>query len=90
MVERLRFTSDGAQDTQWSGGKGIIHVTGTFGGGTVKMLTSMDGESTYLEHADGIFTSEASKLFTLANRTRIRIELTGATSPDLTISLDKV
>lgn len=67
----------------WNGGPGTFHCHGTFGGGTAKLLYSIDnGVSFYELGSSTNFTSSGGAQYFLP-ACKIKATLTGSTSPNL-------
>jgi len=60
----------------------FLHLDGTFGGGTVQ-VEFYGADDTWHDLAEGSFTSTASEQLIIANGIKIRLTLSGATSPSL-------
>ena len=74
----------------WAGGEGTYSASGTFGGGTTRLMVSMDDGATFFSAGpEGELTISGIRSFSIPECT-LRVSLTGATSPNLTISLDSV
>lgn len=76
---------------RWYGDPGTIFATGLFGGGSVKLQISIDGASNWYDSVDpfgvvGTITTNGSLTFEVGG-CYLRAELSGATSPNLTIRI---
>lgn len=73
----------------WFGGPGTLEVTGDLGGGTFTLELSTDGGTTWT--AVGTMTTKTDVThpagFTLMGPCKLRGNLSGATSPNLTASV---
>lgn len=67
------------------GGSGTVQADGTFGSGTLALAVSSDGGTTYTNGGTSVqLTAEGIFNFTLpSDELMVRLELTGATSPDI-------
>jgi hypothetical protein len=86
------FTTNSSVELTWRKGEGQLAAQGSFGGGTLALEYSLDDGSTWtlLEDdpassltADGSFAFRS--MGTDSSSYRLRVSLTGATSPDLNV-----
>lgn len=79
------LTGDGNTDTlHWLGGRpGTVAVWGDFGGGTAKLQMSFDGGDTWIDEGS-TFSADGASNFQLPG-CLMRVNLSGATSPDLNV-----
>lgn len=66
----------------WGGGIGTVAIKGNFGGGTVTMQFSPDNGVTWV-NTDLAYDAEIATNFRIYSKCNIRLNLAGATSPDL-------
>ena len=64
-----------------------VHLSGTFGGGTVQVYFEAEDGVGYLAISDASFTAAADKWIQMKPGTKVKCTLSGATSPNLTYSL---
>lgn len=89
---QVNLTANGAAGpVRWSGGTGKVTVWGTLGGGTVTLQMSPDNGTTWLnvDRAGDTyvtFSAPGGGVFELG-LCLIRFNLTGATSPNVWVSL---
>jgi len=94
MAQTYNLTSDGSTSALQSKGNLNVAAYGTFGGGTLSIQASYDGGSTWFtlkdaNGADGSFTS-AGALNVRIGEANLRFTLSGATSPNLNISITDI
>lgn len=77
------FRADGSYDT-------VVFLIGDFGGGTAKIQASPDNGTTFVDLANSSFTAAGVKNIILPRETILRVNLAGATSPDLDIHVDYI
>jgi hypothetical protein len=79
------LAADGQSDSvAWSGGFGTVIVAGTWGGGTAKLQASPDNGTTWVDvGTDVTFTANGMGNFQLPPGVLLRLDLSGATNPDL-------
>jgi hypothetical protein len=77
---------------RWAGGAGIVYAQGTFGGGTLKLLFSLEENGTYDEldgDGDGLsFTQNGGGRFYAPNGW-LKLDLAGATNPSIKVETCK-
>lgn len=86
------LTADGTtSELVWSGGDGTLSATGTFGGGTVTLQVLPEGTDEWItatDSANAPLALSASGLISFSvGESKLRCVLTGATSPDLDVSI---
>ena len=81
--EEFIFTDNGTAEVLWTRGQGLFMATGDFGGGVLQMGYSLDGVN-YIDEAVGSLSANGAEIFTLPRDARIRLTLSGATTPNLT------
>lgn len=83
-LEAANLTGDGnTPELQWPGGfSGSVIVFGAFGGGTAKLQFSVDG-TTWVDEGS-TFSADGVAGFELPG-CLLRVNLSGSTSPDLTV-----
>lgn len=62
-----------------------IHVQGTFGGGAVQVKLLADDNTTYLTLPSDSYTEEFSRVFEFSGYGTVRLTVSGATTPSLTV-----
>ena len=60
---------------------------GDFGGGTLTLQGRVNGSSTWFDVTDGAWTEDATGIIDSSRNWALRLELSGASSPDLEVSL---
>ncbi|MGL9618312.1 hypothetical protein QRQ56_09945 [Bradyrhizobium sp. U531] len=89
---QVNLTANGATPAvPWSGGVGTVATWGTFGGGTVALQMSVDNGATWMNvdrsgESYVTFTAAGNGGFQLG-LCLLRFNLTGATSPNVWVSL---
>jgi len=89
-VPKWNLTADGSGDGYvFIGGFATVYVRGTFGGGTVEFQCSpTDEDADYLSMGTAVeFTDEGQSNFELGGPVYIRPDLSGSSSPDITIEI---
>lgn len=86
---RQTLTANGNTNTfEWGGGVGYYASNGTWGSGTTSLQVSPDGGTTFISAGtDGNLTADGVVRFELPDKAVIRVNLSGATSPSLTITI---
>lgn len=80
-------TANGNSDVlDWPGGSGTFAVYGTFSSGTMKLQTSFDAGTTWIDVASTSFTANNQVNVTVAP-CKVRVNLAGAGSPNLKASM---
>lgn len=64
-----------------------IHVVGSFGGGTVQVKLLADDGTTYLTLPNDSYTAAFSKIFEFTNHSDVRLTVSGATTPSMTVNV---
>jgi len=80
------LTADGSTATTQFQGEGTVSAAGTFGGGTLTIEASFDGGTTWVAETDGAFTSDSTVGFK-SGPCYLRTTLSGATSPNIVVSI---
>lgn len=81
-------TSDAVQlvnagvDRDWT-----AHVSGTLGGGAVKLQLAPDEDGPWVDLDGASFTAELAKTFTASRLWWVRADLSGATDPNVTVGI---
>ncbi len=80
-----RGTSGAGSTLNWQGGSGVVTLSGEFGGATVEMYVSFQPDIWVGTGAEGTFTTESARGFTLPP-CQLRAEVTNATgTTDITM-----
>ena len=82
------FTGDGDSDAfDYNGSKGAIFASGDIGGGTLTISASVDAGLNWYVDTDFSLTAAgfANIAETFPGRTKLRLTLTGSTTPDFTV-----
>lgn len=81
------FTANGNSAAMtFQGGKLYVGATGTYGGGTLNLYASFDDGATYVKVPNSSLTAELMYIAELPD-CRVRLVLTGATSPSISYFL---
>ena len=82
------LTADGQTEWKKYYGPVVLQITGTFGGGTVQ-LQQKDVDNDVVSISNGSFTAVTDTIFDFPtfNSNELRVDLSGATSPDLGITI---
>ena len=94
MSSNANYPDDGGYVTVQKPGNANaqLHLSGDFGGGTVQVQFLADGSTTigssgWLDINGGAYTAADDDVINLPNSRTIRLNLTGATSPDIDYDL---
>lgn len=83
------ITADGDYDLDMPSNRADIIVTGTFGGGTLKLQAINPVDDAVADVADASWTAAATVVYNGANQNKIRFNLAGATTPSINVSVRK-
>jgi len=87
-TQETTLSADGNTDwLEWHGGSGIFDADGTFGSGTAKLQFTDDNGSTAKDVPDMSFTSDNAKRFTIDHPCKVRVNLSGSTSPTVVVGI---
>ena len=70
--------------------RGTFWATGTFGGGTIVLEASRNNGTTWLPVANTTLTVNGYSNFQLNGPYRLRVTLSGATSPNIFVAVDSI
>lgn len=86
---RQTLTANGNTATlEWGGGVGYYASNGTWGSGTTALQVSPNGGTNFISAGtDGNLTADGIIRFELPEKTIIQVNLSGATSPSLAITI---
>jgi hypothetical protein len=76
-----------SSEITWLGGEGSMYVEGNIGGGTLKLMTRLHGPTLFSVGENTELTAVGVGNFKLPSGAILAVELSGATSPDLTVSI---
>ena len=89
LTPKVTLTSNGDTGVvDFRGGEAFYMASGTWGSGTTALMV-YDGTSYISAGVDGILSSDGMVRFTLP-ACLLKVTLSGATTPSLTISIDSV
>ena len=86
------LSADGATSAvKWRGGDGNVEVSGTFGGGTATVQKSTDGGTTWkdMDTTNLSFTETTFKTFRANDGDKLRVNLSGSTTPTLEVFINE-
>lgn len=87
-VNLKNFTANGSSDeVEWKGGKGAFAAKGSFGSGTVTLHAKFDETQGFVAVTSTALTAENVLSFELPNSAIVKAVLTGATSPNLNVTI---
>lgn len=85
------LTANGSLEREWFGGIATIiggnDTNSNFGGGTLTFQLSRNGGSTWIDIEDGAFQASFNKATNPIPQGKLRLNLTGATSPSLYVAI---
>lgn len=90
MSQVINITGDGNYDFFPARGANEIAAFGSFGGGTITMHILNDDETDSAPISGTTFNAKFSGIYRGDPRLKLRVTMTGSTSPDLTIYVGAV
>lgn len=87
------FTDNGTSPSLASGAgrqrKRRVAAYGTFGGGTLTLEVGVNGTDTWVAQGGVSMTAAGVAEITVFEQDHVRVKLVGATTPDLTVTIDE-
>lgn len=84
-MKTFNLTADGNTDAFQAPDTMRVHVSGTFGGGTVTLQEDVKANGVFVDVAGSAKTEAADYVFEGVRVSRYRLSLSGATAPDIDI-----
>ena len=90
MYLNTTLAANGSTASFGPGGRLAIFASGTWGGGTLTLEMQQPGESVWFAVENAAFTATpVSRVAELPPGSLVRLTLTGATSPSITVTLSR-
>ncbi len=86
MAESTNLTDNGSTSEFLSSGDFSVHVSGSFGSGTLALQTKLIN-GTFQDIPDSVVTAESDYIAEVLEASIYRLTLTGATTPNLVIDV---